>query len=194
MGPLNTQLGLPVPLILGIQPQSAHLLSLLFTTTYVGSLYLAQTVGLPAYLRSRKVKFISDAPEIKVPPVSAGDVDSNQPEVGSRDHPATIKVRMRAVGIATGLSLFGIYYVVKETGNYGWKEAVSSVTQAICAEAEKKDQTCIKPPRSSHCFDLHSSKHCQSTTILTRSIHIIWPTGSYVPRQGSTPSTSYPRR
>ena len=137
MGPLNTQLGLPVPLILGIQPQSAHLLSLLFTTTYVGSLYLAQTVGLPAYLRSRKVKSTSSTPEIKVPPVSAGDVDSNQPEVGSRDHPATIKIRMRAVGIATGLSLFGIYYVVKQTGNYGWKEAVSSVNQAICAKADQ---------------------------------------------------------
>jgi prenyl protein peptidase len=130
MGPLNTQLGLPVPLVLGIQPQSAHLLSLLFTTTYVGSLYLAQTVGLPAYLRSRKVKFTSNAPELKVPPVSASDVDSNQPEVGSRDHPATIRIRMRAVGIATGLSLLGIYYVVKQTGNYGWNDAVSSFDQA----------------------------------------------------------------
>jgi prenyl protein peptidase len=130
MGPLNTQLGLPVPLVIGIQPQSAHLLSLLFTTTYVGSLYLAQTVGLPAYLRSRKVKFISTTPELNVPPVSASDVDTNQPEVGSRDHPATIRIRMRAVGIATGLSLFGIYYVVKQTGNYGWQDAVSSFDQA----------------------------------------------------------------
>jgi len=182
MGPLNTQLGLPVPLVLGIQPQSAHLLSLLFTTTYVGSLYLAQTVGLPAYLRSRKVKLICDTPEIEVAPVSARDVDSNQPEVGSRDHPATIKVRMRAVGIATGLSLFGIYYVVKQTGNYEWKEAVSSVTQAICAEAEKIDHTCIKPPRSSYRFDLDDAKHIQSNTIPARSIYIVRPTGSYVPR------------
>ena len=123
MGPFNTELGLPVPLILGIQPQSAHLLSLLFTTSYVGSLYLAQTVGLPAYLRSRKVT--SKTPEIEVPPISAGDVDSSQAEVGSRDHPATIRIRMRAVGIATSLSILGIYYVVKQTGIYGWKDAVS---------------------------------------------------------------------
>jgi len=137
MGPLNTQLGLPAPLMLGIQPQSAHLLSLIYTTSYVGSLYLAQTVGLPAYLRSRKLT--SKIPEIKVPPISAGDVDSNQPEVGSRDHPATIKIRMRAVGIATGLSLFGIYYVVKQTGNYGWKESVSSINQWFDAKAKKID-------------------------------------------------------
>lgn len=139
MGPLNTQLGLPVPLILGIRPQSTHLLSLLFTTTYVGSLYLAQTVGLPAYLRSRKVKSETNTPGVKVPPVSASDVDSNRPEVGSRDHPATIKIRMRAVGIATGLSLFGIYYVVKQTGNYGWREAVSLIDQYVDAKAEKID-------------------------------------------------------
>ena len=125
MGPLSTKLVLPVPLVLGIQPQTAHLLSLLFTTTYVGSLYLAQTIGLPACLRSRSVKTTSDKPEIGVQPIAASGVDSTLPEVGSRDHPATIKIRMRAVGIATGLSLFGIYYVVKDTGNYGWIEAVS---------------------------------------------------------------------
>jgi len=182
MGPLNTQLDLPVPLVLGIQPQSAHLLSLLFTTTYVGSLYLAQTVGLPAYLRSRKIKLESNTPEIKVPPVSASDVDSNQPEVGSRDHPATIRIRMRAVGIATGLSLFGIYYVVKQTGNYGWKEAVSCLNQSRDSKAEKIDQTCIKPPRPSGRFDLHGAKHCQSTTVPTRSLDIIRRIGSNVPR------------
>jgi hypothetical protein len=190
MSPLNTQLGLPVPLVLGIQPQSAHLLSLLFTTTYVGSLYLAQTVGLPAYLRSRKVKFASNTPEIKVSPVSASDVDSNQPEVGSRDHPATIRIRMRAVGIATGLSLFGIYYVVKQTGNYGWKEAVGSYNLFIDARAEKIDQTRIKTPRPSGHFDLHDPEHCQVTTVPTCSIDIIRSIGSYVPRQRSTPPTS----
>lgn len=136
MGPLSTQLVLPVPLVLGIHPQSAHLLSLLFTTTYVGSLYLAQTIGLPAYLRSRQVKSNTEKPEINVPPISASDVDSCQPEVGSRDHPATIKIRMRAVGIATGLSLFGMYCVVKNTGNYGWKEAVSS--RLLLSDSESK--------------------------------------------------------
>lgn len=194
MGPLNTQLGLPVPLVLGIQPHSAHLLSLLFTTTYVGSLYLAQTVGLPAYLRSRKVKFISTTPELNVPPVSASDVDQDQPEAGSRDHPATIRIRMRAVGIATGLSLFGIYYVVKQTGDYGWREAVSLLNQSSDAKAQKIDQTCIKPPRPSGLFDFHDPKHCQSTTIPARSIDIVRPIGSYVPRQRFTPPTSYSRR
>lgn len=182
MGPLNTHLDLPVPLILGIQPQSAHLLSLLFTTTYVGSLYLAQTVGLPAYLRSRKIKLESNTPELKISPVSAGDVDPNQPEVGSRDHPATIRIRMRAVGLATGLSLSGIYYVVKYTGNYGWKEAVSCLSHFSPAKAEKIDQTCIKPPRPSGRFDLHGAKHCQSTTVPTRSLDIVRSIGSYVSR------------
>jgi prenyl protein peptidase len=178
MEPLNTQLGLPIPLVLGIQPQPAHLLSLLFTTTYVGSLYLAQTVGLPAYLRSRKVKSTSNTPGIKVPPVSASD----EPEVGSRDHPATIRIRMRAVGIATGLSLFGIYYVVKQTGNYGWKEAVSSPYHLIGAKAEKIDQTCFEPPRPTYRFDFHDTKYIQCTPVLARSINTIRPTGSNVPR------------
>jgi prenyl protein peptidase len=178
MGPLNTHLSLPVPLVLGIQPQSAHLLSLLFTTTYVGSLYLAQTVGLPAYLRSRKVKFASNTPDIKVTSVSASD----EPEVGSRDHPATIRIRMRAVGRATGLSLFGIYYVVKQTGNYGWKEAVSSPYHLIGAKAEKIDQTCITPPWPTYRLDIHNTKHIKSTPVLTCSINTVWSTGSDVPR------------
>jgi len=179
MGPLNTQLGLPVPLMLGIQPQSAHPLSLLFTTSYVGSLYLAQTVGLPAYLRSRKVT--SKTPEIKVPPISSGDADSRQPEVGSRDHQATIRIRMRAVGIATSLSISGIYYVVKQAGNYGWKDAVSFNYQCIDTKAEKIDQTGINPPGSTHCLDFRNPKRCQPVALLARSIDTIRSFGSYVP-------------
>ena len=127
MGPISPSLGLPPPLALGITPQSAHLLSLLFTTTYVGSLYLAQTIALPASIRSKKVKpATSDGkPEIEVQPIASGDVDAHQPEVGSRDHPETIKIRMKAVGVATSLSLFGIFWVVKDTGNYTWQQAVS---------------------------------------------------------------------
>jgi prenyl protein peptidase len=126
MGPISPYLGLPAPLALGITPQSAHLLSLLFTTTYVGSLYLAQTIGLPAYNRSKKVKSTTSdtKPEIEVQPITSSDVDPHQPEVGSRDHPETIKIRMKAVGVATGLSLFGIYWVVKQTGGYTWGQTV----------------------------------------------------------------------
>jgi prenyl protein peptidase len=95
------------------------------------------------------MKTNTNKPEIEVPPISASDVDSNQPEVGSRDHPATIKMRMRAVGIATGLSLFGIYYVVKTTGDYGWKEAVSCLDGTGPQSADELDQTCVGPPRPS---------------------------------------------
>ena len=127
MGPISPYLSLPAPLVLGIIPQSAHLLSLLFTTTYVGSLYLAQTIALPASIRSKKVKppTPDSKPEIEVQSIASGDVDAHQPEVGSRDHPETIKIRMKAVGVATSLSLFGILWVVKDTGNYAWGQAVT---------------------------------------------------------------------
>jgi prenyl protein peptidase len=130
MGPISPYLSLPAPLALGLTPQSAHLLSLLFTTTYVGSLYLAQTIGLPAYIRSKKVKTTTSdtTRKIEVQPITSGDVDPHQPEVGSRDHPETIKIRMKAVGVATGLSLFGIYWVVKQTGGYIWGQTVSCPT------------------------------------------------------------------
>lgn len=133
MGPISPYLGLPAPLALGIIPQSAHLLSLLFTTTYVGSLYLAQTIALPASIRSKKVKPpTSDSkPEIEVQPIASGDVDPHQPEVGSRDHPETIKIRMKAVGVATSLSLSGILWVVKDTGSYTWGQAVSFTCRVV---------------------------------------------------------------
>jgi len=124
---------------------------------------------------------VSNTPEVKVPPISAGDVDPSQPEVGSRDHPATIKIRMRAVGIATSLSIFGIYYVVKQTGNYGWKDAVGFNNQYFDAKAEKIDQTCINPPGSTHCLDFRNPKRCQPIALLARSIDTIRSFGSYVP-------------
>jgi prenyl protein peptidase len=128
MGPIHESLSLPAPLVLGITPRSAHLLSLLFTTTYVGSLYLAQTIGLPAYLRSKTIKANSSdaAPQVDAPPIAASDVDPNTPEVRSRDHPATIRIRMKAVTTATGLSLAGVYWMVKQTGQYTWAQAVST--------------------------------------------------------------------
>jgi prenyl protein peptidase len=132
MGPIHESLSLPAPLVLGITPSSAHLISLLFTTSYVGSLYLAQTVGLPRYLRSKMIKTSAsnDTPQIDMSTIVEGDVNSNTPEVGSRDHPATIRIRMKAVSTATGLSLAGVYWMVKQTGQYTWSQAVSQLQLA----------------------------------------------------------------
>jgi prenyl protein peptidase len=86
-------------------------------------LYLAQTLGLPAYIRSLKKKDSSASDEVQ-PSASATSDGSIQPEVGSRDHPANIRIRMKAVITATGLSLAGIYWVVKDLGHYSWQQAV----------------------------------------------------------------------
>lgn len=132
MGPIHESLSLPAPLVLGITPGSAHLISLLFTTSYVGSLYLAQTVGLPRYIRSKMIKTSPSnaTPQIDKSTIVEGDVNSNTPEVGSRDHPATIRIRMKAVSTATGLSLAGVYWMVKQTGQYTWSQAVSQLQLA----------------------------------------------------------------
>jgi prenyl protein peptidase len=122
---IHHSLGLPAPLSLGIPPSHSHILSLLFTSTYVGSIYVSQILFPSGKVRS----FGRDSPGI--PPVAAGDFDGQVPrrlegpEVGSRDHPDTIKRRMKAVGTATVLSLGGVYWVIKQTGGYSWRGAVS---------------------------------------------------------------------
>lgn len=146
MGPLHPSLSLPVPLVLGIPARTSHILSLMLTTTYVGSLYVAQLV-LAHKTRQHKAKSKrreqgTAAAVAAGEPIAASDVDaqapqsgsaragrskskSREPEVGSRDHPDTIRARIRAVGIATLLSVGGILCVVKGQGGYTWSQAVS---------------------------------------------------------------------
>lgn len=138
MGPIHQSLSLPAPLVLGITPRSAHLISLLFTASYVGSLYLAQTIGLPRYLRSRKVETTETRPQLDMPTIVEGDAPK-APEVGSRDHPATIKIRMKAVSTATGLSIAGVYLMVKQNGQYTWSRAVSPLKHFPPGEANELD-------------------------------------------------------
>ena len=49
------------------------------------------------------------------------------PKVGSRDHPNTIKLRMKAVGLATLSSLLVVFGVVKVRGGYTFMDAVSII-------------------------------------------------------------------
>ena len=125
MGPLHPALWLPAPLAVGITPCSAHLLALLFTSTYVGSLYLAQNIFLARGSRASSVPVSETTTATTSPaPISAGNGDPNRPEVGSRDHPDTIRIRMKAVMGATAASLAGVLWTVKSAGFYSWLGAV----------------------------------------------------------------------
>lgn len=126
MGPIDPSLWLPAPLAAGITPRSAHLLALLFTSAYVGSLYLVQNIFLARPTSGQKVPLSETTTAITSPaPISAGNVDPNHPEVGSRDHPDTIRIRMKAVMGATAASLAGVLWTVKSAGLYDWLGAVS---------------------------------------------------------------------
>lgn len=142
MGPLHPSLSLPAALAVGIPPSHSHILSLVFTSTYVGSLYLAQLV-LAGHAKPPQQSKTAPA-SVGIPPASATgtDVDANsdvraeytasssslssspEPERGSRDHPETIRLRLRAVQLATTLSLAGVYYVTETSGGYTWTGAV----------------------------------------------------------------------
>lgn len=130
MGSLvSPALTLPAPLAIGITPRTSHVLSLLFTTSYVGSIYLSQLFSNA----SRRYVEAPPSTVTGIPPISATDSNAQSsvepgPALGSRDHPETIKRRMKAVGAATLLSIGGVWYVVKETGRYSGSEAVSGET------------------------------------------------------------------
>ena len=128
MGPIHPSLALPSLLSVGIPPRDSHILSLLFTTSYVGSLYVARLL-----LPTKKSARPSSSPAPGLPPVAATDSDAQVPmqrragpEVGSRDHPDTIRLRMKAVGIATVASLGGVWYVVKQASDLSFRSAVSA--------------------------------------------------------------------
>lgn len=103
-GILNPLLDLPAPLATGIAPRAAHLLCFTFTGGYVGSLYLAEA------LFGQKP---NDKQLYSYPPP------------GHRDHPETMKRRMKAASVATGLALVGVYLTVAKENGFRWKEAVS---------------------------------------------------------------------
>ena len=115
---VHESLRLSAPLAVGIPPSHAHALSLLFTSTYVGSIYLSQVL-----FPGRAGKEASVKPDA----VTGDSLSRNgyEPEVGSRNHPETIKKRIKAVGGATLLSLGGVFWVIKKTGKWNWTQAVS---------------------------------------------------------------------
>jgi len=132
MGPVHPSLSLPSALAVGISPQTSHILSLLFTTSYVGSLYVARLL-LPTS-KPDVNKPTGASPQPGISPVSATDDDAqvplrgraSGPEVGSRDHPDTIRLRMKAVGLATLASLGGVWYVVKNVSGTSPRSSVSA--------------------------------------------------------------------
>lgn len=131
---MDPSLSIPVSLLPGISPTAAHVLSFLFTSSYVGSIYISQTrlftstptsstSSTPGTITppngSEKTKAV-EIGEPGIPSISATDkdgivhpVEGRGPKIGSRDHPLTIRRRMKAVVCATGLSILGVYYVVK---------------------------------------------------------------------------------
>lgn len=117
---LNPLLSLPPALQVGIQPVTAHALAFVFASSYVGSLYLAP------YLVSKRHP--ASAPAGKT--TSAADAAEQLPK-GHRDHPDTMRLRMRAVGMATRLCLAGVFFTVKTAGHYTIKQAVGLGT-SLC--------------------------------------------------------------
>ncbi|KAL0244051.1 hypothetical protein I308_105314 [Cryptococcus tetragattii IND107] len=129
---MDSSLSLPPALSSGITLSSAHALSFLFTTSYVSSLYISQHLfgaSAPNPKKGPPPRTAHSHTEL-LPPISATDADGLGvehdlgPELGSRDHPITIKRRMKAVACSTFLSVGGVCYVVKHVGNYSWKEAI----------------------------------------------------------------------
>ena len=145
MKPVHPNLALPSALTVGIPPQTSHILSFLFTTSYVGSLYVARLL-LPSP-KAKSSRSVGSASRPGVPPVSATEADGQAPfqsrargpEVGSRDHPETIRLRMKAVGLATLACLAGVWCVVKDASGLRFFAAVcQSLVPLIRSDAENR--------------------------------------------------------
>ncbi|EIW65728.1 hypothetical protein TREMEDRAFT_15682, partial [Tremella mesenterica DSM 1558] len=123
---LNPTLTLPTPLILGISPSTSHTLSFIFASSYVGCIYLATHITFPSFpsLSSQS----ENNPTSSIPPMTATDKDGYPlvPPIKSRDHPDTIKRRMKAISITTLISLGSIWIIVKDTshGKYTWTSSL----------------------------------------------------------------------
>lgn len=110
---LDPILTLPPPLEVGISPKAANGLSFLFAASYVGSLYLAPLLFRWAPLATPKGGT-----------TTAADAQRNIP-VGHRDHPQTMRMRMKAVSMATRVSVGGVFWTIKSFGGYDVRSAVS---------------------------------------------------------------------
>ncbi|KAL7419955.1 CAAX prenyl protease [Cryptotrichosporon argae] len=113
-----------------ITSSTVHLLSLGFTASYVGSLYVAQHVFAPLVARRRP----------SAPPSSASS-PAHAPSLApsSRDHPTTIRLRMSAVGLSTLLSLSGVQYAVKKTSSLSWADSLLPALRLLGIPAQLSD-------------------------------------------------------
>ncbi|WWC57989.1 uncharacterized protein I303_100524 [Kwoniella dejecticola CBS 10117] len=137
----------PPSLVGIISPSTSHALSFLFTTSYVGSLYLSHKLFTSSPSSSPKAS-IGGTPKKAstpdgngnspaVPPISStdeDDIDPNPyrapgPKPGSRDHPDTIKKRMIAVTISTALSLSGVYLTINNASPS--RSSIASISKSI---------------------------------------------------------------
>lgn len=189
---VHPALWLPAPLAVGITPRSAHLLALLFTSSYVGSLYLAQNIFLDRPSRASDVPVSQTTTATTSPaPISAGSGDPNRPEVGSRDHPETIKIRMKAVMGATAASLAGVLWTVKNVGSYSWLGAVS--ISDSCHQwplVDQVDKTSVVSLGTSLCN--HYPDCAGVYAIPARSSLDVWSSRSKLPRRRPTfPTTGF---
>ncbi|ORY31997.1 hypothetical protein BCR39DRAFT_525125 [Naematelia encephala] len=134
MKDLNASLVLQSSLSLGIPPRTAHVLSLLFTSSYVGSIYVSQLFASHLRLGPGQSKLLP------IPPISSTDSDAipemptearRTPEPGSRDHPDTIRTRMKAVGLATVGSLGGVWWTVRRVGGLGLIETAKCTASLL---------------------------------------------------------------
>ncbi|ORX34546.1 hypothetical protein BD324DRAFT_158918 [Kockovaella imperatae] len=132
------------PLSWGLTASQCHLIALIFASSYVGSIYLTQHVFLPrAILASAaatqakaaqgSAAKASNASHVDVSSKAFRDDDDDEdddeeeddaPKLGTRDHPTTIRLRMKAVGIATVSSLLIVWSVVKHLSGTSWTESL----------------------------------------------------------------------
>jgi prenyl protein peptidase len=110
MSVISPILALPAPLATGISPQLAQTLAFGVTGAYVGGLYVAQ-------------HFFGTK--------TAAPNEPAYPPPGHRNHPATMRLRMKAVISTTRLCMAGVFWTVKRTGNLEFKGAVSQPSVAI---------------------------------------------------------------
>ncbi|GMK58236.1 hypothetical protein CspeluHIS016_0502680 [Cutaneotrichosporon spelunceum] len=107
---LDPILTLPPPLETGLSPKAANALAFVFAASYVGSLYIAPLLPWAGRPFKETTTTVEEA--------------SSRVPVGHRDHPATMRMRMRAVSAATRLSLVGVFWTVKTVGDYDVRGAL----------------------------------------------------------------------
>ncbi|WVQ76461.1 hypothetical protein IAR50_006129 [Cryptococcus sp. DSM 104548] len=114
-----------------LSPAIAHALSFLFTSSYVGSLYITHL-----FTASPRPSPTPTPPEptngqLPVPPISA-DKDAldaqdfeTGPKLGSRDHPLTVRARMKAVSCSTLISILGVLVTYKHTSGSSFSGSIA---------------------------------------------------------------------